>query len=209
LRKVATSQALNNIRYFIEEVLGYQLTGFHSEWFLSQLQSRETLILAPRGHGKSTICTICFSIWRIIHAPDIRILIVSNTASQAESFLREIRTQLTQNEVLLSIFGSSLGPRWSQEEIIVSARRRIAKEATITAMGVGGPIISKHYDVIILDDIIDEENARTEEQREKMKVWYYKSLLPCLEPYGEIHILGTRYHPYDLYHTLLTSSDAR
>jgi hypothetical protein len=76
-------------------------------------------------------------------------------------------------------------------------------------MGVGGPIISKHYDVIILDDIIDEENARTEEQREKMRVWYYKSLLPCLEPYGEIHILGTRYHPYDLYHELLTSCDAR
>lgn len=91
----------------------------------------------------------------------------------------------------------------------MSSRRRIAKEATVTAMGVGGPIISKHYDTIILDDIIDEENARTQEQREKMRVWYYKSLLPCLEPEGEIHILGTRYHPYDLYHTLLTSFDTQ
>lgn len=209
LQKVATNQALNNIRYFVKEVLGYQLTGFHEKRFLLQLHHRETLILAPRGHGKSTICTITFSIWRIIHAPDIRILIVSNTAAQAESFLREIRTQLTQNEALTSIFGSSLGPRWSQEEIIVSARRRIAKEATVTAMGVGGPIITKHYDMIILDDMINEENARTEEQREKMKVWYYKSLLPCLEPNGEIHILGTRYHPYDLYHTLLTSGDTQ
>jgi len=211
LKKVAVNRALSDIRFFTERVLRYQLTAFHEKWFLFQLDNKETLILAPRGHGKSTVCTISFALWRVIQNPDIRILIVSNTASQAESFLREIRTQLTQNEVLTCLFGwaPAGSPRWSQTEIIVSERRRIAKEATVTALGVGGPVISKHYDTIILDDIIDEENARTEQQREKMQVWFYKSLLPCLEPDGEIHILGTRYHPYDLYNQLLAACNSK
>ncbi|MFH1421744.1 MAG: terminase family protein [Planctomycetota bacterium] len=203
MRKAATNRIRSDIKFFVKKLLGYQLTEFHAKWFLFQVQHKESLILAPRGHGKSTVCTVCYSIWSILQLPDIRILIVSNTAAQAESFLREIRTQLTQNDKLIAFFGSYLGPRWTQEEIIVSKRRKIAKEATITAMGVGGPIISKHYDMIILDDIVDEDNARTEEQRNKIKVWYYKSLLPCLEPDGEIHVLGTRYHPYDLYNTLM------
>ena len=50
---------------------------------------------------------------------------------------------------------------------------------------------------------MDEENARTEVQREKVKVWYYKTLVPCLEPHGKLHLIGTRYHYLDLYGYLI------
>jgi predicted phage terminase large subunit-like protein len=49
------------------------------------------------------------------------------------------------------------------------------------------------------------ENARTERQRANLKEWFYSSLFPTLEPDGEIHILGTRYNPLDLYEDLIKS----
>ena len=51
--------------------------------------------------------------------------------------------------------------------------------------------------------VVDEENARTEVQREKTKTWYYKTLVPCLEPHGRLFMVGTRYHYLDLYGHLI------
>ena len=48
--------------------------------------------------------------------------------------------------------------------------------------------------------LVDEDNARTEGQREKVKTWYYQTLMPCVA--GEdsrIYVIGTRYHHADLY----------
>ena len=89
-------------------------------------------------------------------------------------------------------------------EFTVNKRSIIKKEATLTALGASGAVISKHFDVIIGDDLVGLENARTEKQRSNLKEWFYSSLFPTLEPDGEIHILGTRYNPLDLYEDLIT-----
>ena len=57
------------------------------------------------------------------------------------------------------------------------------------------------------DDLVGFENARTEAQRKVLKEWFYSSLYPTLEPDGEIHILGTRYSPMDLYEDLIKSKN--
>ena len=77
-------------------------------------------------------------------------------------------------------------------------------------VGVGSAIASKHFDVLIGDDLVDEENSRTDHQRANLKTWFYKTYLPTLEPpdplvpfRGEDHALGTRYHYDDLYGHLM------
>ena len=189
--------------WFVQELLGYTLAPFHREWWQFQMDHRASLILAPRGHGKSTILTISYSLWKLARNPDLRVLIVSNTMDQAKAFLREIKQHLEGNTKLHRLYGSFLGAPWSEHEITLRGRRRRAKEASVTALGLLGPVIARHYDLILLDDVVDEENARTLVQREKTLVWYYKTLLPTLEPEGEIHLLGTRYHYQDLYGHLL------
>jgi len=188
---------------FVKEILGYELEWFHKEWFERQLAHKRTLILAPRGHGKSTICTIAYSLYRLLSHPDLRVLIVSNTAVQARAFLREIRAHLEANFWFQAHFGNLRVKPWNDLELSISTRSKKKKEASITALGVLGPIIARHYDLIILDDVVDEENARSQKLRDKLLVWYYKVLLPALEPEGEIHIIGTRYHYLDLYGHLL------
>jgi predicted phage terminase large subunit-like protein len=109
---------------------------------------------------------------------------------------------------LIRIFGDwkkSKDNVWNDREFTVNRRTMIKKEATVTALGASGAVISKHFDMIIGDDIVGLENARTERQRKNLKEWFYSSLIPTLEPDGEIHILGTRYNPLDLYEDLIKS----
>jgi len=188
---------------FIKEILGYELEWFHKEWFERQLNHKRSLILAPRGHGKSTICTISYTLYKLLNNPELRVLIVSNTAVQARAFLREIRSHLEVNQWFQAHLGNLRVKPWNDYELTISTRSKKKKEASITALGVLGPIIARHYDLIILDDVVDEENARSQSQRDKLLIWYYKTLLPALEPEGEIHIIGTRYHFLDLYGYLI------
>ena len=173
--------------------------------------NKSTLDLAPRGFGKSTVGDVDYCITRILRDPNIRIMIGSKTQTQAEAFLKEVRTHFEQNEDLIRIFGdwkTSKDNVWNDREFTVNKRSIIKKEATLTALGASGAVISKHFDVIIGDDLVGLENARTEKQRSNLKEWFYSSLFPTLEPDGEIHILGTRYNPLDLYEDCLLYTSA-
>lgn len=67
--------------------------------------SKSTLDLAPRGFGKSTVGDVDYCITKILRDPNIRIMIGSKTQTQAEAFLKEVRTHFEQNAELLRIFG--------------------------------------------------------------------------------------------------------
>lgn len=190
---------------FVRGVLGYEFTGFQARWFRLQLDNRRTMILAPRGHGKSTICTVAYVLWKLLQNRDARILIVSNTADQADALLGEMKLQAETSEPLRQLFGDLRGGLWRANKLTVAGRKGIFKEASVTSIGVEGAVISRHYDVIILDDVVDEENASSANARRKLRNWYAKVLLPCLEPGGELHVLGTRYHPRDLYAGMMDS----
>jgi len=190
----------------LARVLGYGVQPFHREWLALQEQSRRSLLLAPRGHGKSSVAGISFAIWKLVQDPNRRILIVSNTVEQGKVFLREIRAHLEGNQVLRAMYGNLRAGKWSETELLVR-RSRIAKEASVTAAGANGLIVGRHFDVIIADDIVDEENSWCESQRQKLQTWFYKTLFPCLEPDGEIHIIGTRYHGGDLYGEIIRKQE--
>ena len=190
-----------SVQALMEVILGYQYKDIHRDMIRLQHKHDKCLVLAPRGIGKSTILTVVRCIYEVLRNPDIRILIVSNTQLQAEIFLREIKNHLENNELLTEVFGEMVGDKWDNREINVKGRRTFAKESTISCCGVGGAIVGRHYDLIIADDLVDEENSRTELQRERFKVWFYKSLYPCLEPDkgSRFYIHGTRYYPSDHY----------
>lgn len=160
------------------------------------------LLEAPRGFGKSTIGTTTFAIFLILINPDIRILITSSTATKAEGFLQEIKAHFEYNPVLIELFGEykpSDDRKWSSKEIQVAKRQLIAKEGTIMALGQSGQVVSKHFDVIINDDAVNEDTARTKTRREKLKDWIYTSMMPTLMSDGIVLTTGTRYHPEDLF----------
>lgn len=186
------------------------LQPLHASIIHNVSDNQASMDLAPRGHGKSTIGDVDFCITKVLRNPDIRIMIGSKTQTQASAFLKEIRIHFEQNVNLIRIFGDWKKSRdnvWNDKEFTVNRRTVIKKEATVSALGASGAVVSKHFDIIIGDDLVGFENARTEAQRKVLKEWFYSSLYPTLEPDGEIHILGTRYSPMDLYEDLIKSKN--
>ena len=80
------------------------------------------------------------------------------------------------------------------------------KEATVTAYGIGGNLVSQHYDLIIMDDVVNRDFINTTEQIEKT-ILFYKDALDLLEPTGMIIIIGTRWSDADLYGWILDKSN--
>ncbi|MEM7495570.1 MAG: hypothetical protein AAF471_05455 [Myxococcota bacterium] len=188
----------------LAKMLGLSLQPFHRRIlaFCKHLYTHraEGLLLAPRGFGKSSLATVCFALWLMLRDRDIRILIASSTAGKAESFVREIKNHLRTNSQLLALFGDLADEScWRRNEISLRGRARKSKEATLTARGWSGAVVGLHFDVHLIDDLVNEDNARTKGQRDKLKDWVHMSLDPTLEPHGCRLVTGTRYHPDDFY----------
>ena len=184
-----------------------KLSGFHDEMckFVSGKNKRK-LILVPRGHLKSSLVTIGYALFRLVKDPSIRILIANATYEMSVSFLGEIKKHLKYNEDLKSIFGSLADDpvRWAENMITLQSAKESfgRKEANITTYGMGGNLVSQHYDLMIFDDLVNGDNTMTLEQLEKTKR-FYREAQSLLEPNGSQIILGTRWHDRDLYGWLL------
>jgi phage terminase large subunit-like protein len=204
----------NRIDILAVAVLGYEVQPFHLAMMQFQFAHPDNLQLVFRGAGKTTTCTITKAIHLLCKNRNLRILLASKTVGNAKAFLKEIKGHLEENKKLIDVFGAFYDPqkvaKWDETEIEVLGRTKRTKEASIMCVGVQGTIVSKHVDVIISDDLVDEDNARTKVQRDNTKQWYYSELDPILEPpdpevphRGEHHRLGTRYHFADLWGHLM------
>ena len=68
--------------------------------------------------------------------------------------------------------------------------------------GLTTSITGMHCDIAVLDDVVVSENAYTEEGRRKVRAQY--SLLSSIEGAGaQEWVVGTRYHPKDLYDDMM------
>ena len=197
------------------EILGYELQPFHLAMLLFQFQHSQSLQLSYRGCGKTKMCTITKAIHYLLKNPNLRILIVSKTAGNAKKFLAEIKMHFESNERLIEVFGPYYDPtkvtKWDETEIRVLPRTSSEAQPSIIVSGaVDTAVASQHVDVILSDDLVEEDGARTKHMRDKLRTWFYQTLDPCLEapdpkvPHrGEHHVIGTRYHFDDLYGHLI------
>lgn len=200
----------NRIDLLMTEVLGYKVCDFHmlmwthrEKCYWSIGEQRWHLALAPRGGGKTTILTISSIILDILQNPNIRILIASKTDSNAVEMLSEIKKKLASKK-LVEIFGPQKGDIWNDGEINVFGRAEDAdKGKTVTTIGVGSALASRHFEKIYADDLVDDANSITDVQREKIYNWFFKILDPTLVPNGFMSLIGTRYHFSDLYGILI------
>ena len=93
--------------------------------------------------------------------------------------------------------------RWTGDSITINRDDIKLKDPTIHAVGLFGSILSKRADIIIVDDVVDQENSNTQEQRQKIKDWIYTTLMPVLVPGGRFIYLGNTWHMDDLVSNLL------
>ncbi len=188
----------------------FVFSDFHAEWmkFVTAPAGEGQalrMLLAPRTHGKSTIANLCAVIDRILHDRNARILIASETDLQASGFVGHLR-QVLEHPVFMSVFGDLRSDNWSKSHgLTVSGRTQVLKEPTVMARSAGSALPSYHFDMIVLDDVIDDDDVHTEAQRKAASDWYYETLEPTLTKDGTLLVIGTRWHYFDLYGALIES----
>lgn len=202
-----------DLAVFISLVHPKRLLGhIHLElisWWTRQEAKDHQLVLLPRDHAKSAMVAYRCA-WEITRNPAVRILYLSSTANLAEKQLKFIKDILTSKiyrrywpEMVLPEEGKR--EKWTSSEISVDHPKRrdeYIRDPTIFTGGLTTGVTGMHCDIAVLDDVVVVENAYTEEGRNKVRQQY--SLLSSIEAADAREwIVGTRYHPLDLYNDIL------
>lgn len=200
--------------YFLLTV-GCKRRDIDRDWLYNRCREVEAnpngyLDLWAREHFKSSIITFGKSIQDILIDPNVTIGVFSHTRPIAKAFLKQIKTELEKNTFLKNLFPEILyqepqkqSPRWSLDEGIRVKRDGNPKEETIEAWGlVDGQPISKHYKVLVYDDVVTAASVATPEQIKKTTEAWELSLDLGSEG-GHKRYAGTRYHTNDTYKTMM------
>ena len=185
---------IGDLYSFNKNILGYDKISEQPHRLMCdsvQFGNNRQLHLWPRGHFKTTNITVGYSLYELCKNPNLRIFIGNSVLSNAKSFLREIKGHLANNDKLKEIMGDTINKddKWTEQEIILKTRTINKKEPTIQVAGVGQSLVSQHYDLMILDDLVDQDNVNTKELIQKTIDWY-RMAISLLEPDGKIIVIG-------------------
>lgn len=162
---------------------------------ISRMNGTKRVAAAPRGHAKSTTLTFKGTMHAIVYGYKHYPIIISDSSEQAEGFLDNIRVEFEENEFLKEDFGDLTGKVWRSNVLITSTNIKVE------AIGSGKKIRGRKHrnwrpDLIVLDDIENDENVRTPEQRSKLENWFLKAVSKAGDDYTDIVYIGTLLH-YD------------
>ena len=164
------------------------------------------MLMAPRGHQKSTIANRNYVVWRIINDCNYTGLIVSATLDNSKKKLKAIQEVFEKNKIFQQLFPelipASFGDGWTQTQMNVP-RTSTDPESTVEVQGYEGELTSRHYKQIIFDDVVGKENSTSREQIQKVVNFYTQSLQLLKKPGGEILIIGTMWSYADLHNHVI------
>jgi hypothetical protein len=171
---------------------------------------RQLVIMLPRTHLKSALVTIGWIIQQILINPNITAAIINATYNNAAIFLKEIQEHL-RDERLVALFPeilcdsesqyAALGLSWRENQLNVK-RTKIVRGNTVEVFGIDKGITSRHFDVMIFDDIQDDINSATLEGIQKV-IFRYRNCYSVLNPGGTRIVIGTRWKKGDFYDWLI------
>lgn len=193
------------LAYYFCEPNGERLEPFHLRLIEPVATQTRTLIEYPAFHGKTTsLWRLC--IWDICRNPNIRIGYVAKNEREAAGIGNTLLAELVENERLVNDFGpfrpeDDESKPWSLLRLSVAKRTLRAKEPTITFFGSGSKATLGHRtDKTYCDDVVTNENSATPEQREKLRQWFNQNVQTMGRfPDSPLIVVGTRFHPEDLY----------
>jgi predicted phage terminase large subunit-like protein len=157
------------------------------------------VIAAPRGEAKSTLCSQLFPIWCIAMRAKQYILILMDAFDQAVVMLDAIKAELEANPRLALDFPEICGKGRVWKEGVILTKSGVKIEGVGSGKRLRGRRHGPHRpDLAVLDDIENDDNVRSPEQRDKLEGWVDKAVLNVGAADGSLDVIyiGTTLH-YD------------
>lgn len=160
-------------------------------------------VAAPRGHAKSTVATLAYVLWSVFYGHERHVLIISATSEQAEQHLQNVKAELQGNTRLRADF-PQICPTSEAKGRPKPWRRNLIllpNNVLIRALGAGqGVRGTKHGadrpSLILVDDLENQEQCESGDQRRKTRDWFNKTLLKAGSDRANVVVVGTVVH-YD------------
>ncbi|STZ76326.1 phage terminase large subunit [Bergeriella denitrificans] len=154
---------------------------------------------APRGEAKSTLVTQLFTLYCIVTGQKHYCVIVMDSLDQSYPMLEAIKAELEFNPRLRTDFPEACG----QGRVWQAGTAVTANDIKIQVAGSGKKLRGMRHgpfrpDLCVLDDIENDENVRSAEQRDKLDAWLKKTIMPlgAVGQKFDIVYIGTILH-YD------------
>ena len=192
---------------------------FHRDlWELCCSDDRFVAIEAPRGHAKSTIITIVYTLAVLLFRERRYVIIVADTESQAALFVGQIKQILCDSKEIHNLFGLKVNEKGvvfekeTETDIILHFQdmtkfRIVAKGAEQRLRGMLWD--GQRPDLIVVDDLLNEELVANKDRRDKLKRWFYGSLVPLRSRNGIIRFVGTPLNLDDPLESLMPNEGAK
>lgn len=166
------------------------------DWHLREVEGgrlKRLIVMCPPRHSKSTTCSIYYPAWFLGRNPRKRVMVASADKDLAQGFSRRCRR-------VLSEFGHLFGSVRISEESKAAYRWDIeGAKGGMFAAGVGGTIVGRGADLLIIDDPIrSAAQAASPVLRKNQWNWYAGDARTRLEPGAAIILILTRWHDDDL-----------
>ena len=151
-----------------------KLKTFVNEKYHKLLKPTEKLagamFIEPREHGKTVRWSFAYVLWRILTNRSRYVLLIGASGDSSRENLSNIKTELEENELLISDFGDMKGDVWREDRI------ELLSKSCIQAKGAGssmrGTLFRQHRpDLIVLDDVMKDEAIESFTQRNKIYRW--------------------------------------
>jgi predicted phage terminase large subunit-like protein len=179
-------------------------------WLL-QDSTKNRLLLAPRGHFKTTI-DLCDIIQWMLAFPDITIALFSGTEPLTARMVDEIKQHFLMNGDFREMY-----PQWVPQahlsefgqkgSFTLPCRGQIRREPSLSITTLKSTRAGAHFDVQKFDDVVHEKNSITAVlNRETTRQW--SSTLPLLNPGGYRDVIGTLYS-YDCFYAPILEGQAK
>jgi predicted phage terminase large subunit-like protein len=200
----AQQKAKKSFLAFCQYVWPEMIVGEHHRLIAEKLdrvvsgECKRLMIAMPPRHGKSQMGSYLFPAYLMGRVPKSKLIVGSHTAELSQRFGRMIRNLVSEDrykdvfpDMTLSADSKAAG-RWDTSQ---------GGEAFF--IGKGGAMTGRGGDIVILDDILDEQDAQSDTSMDNTFEWYTSGPRQRLQPNGSIIVINTRWRTDDLTGRLL------
>jgi hypothetical protein len=195
---------------FCEMVLRDEETGnhiqvkpFQAAWHYAIERYRNVVIWAFPESGKTQQLAIARVLWLLGKDQRRRYAVLSATQSQAKKIIRTAQQHIIENQILHQVFPDlRRGTLWTDVSLEVERPGGIKDPSLQAYSPEGGTIQGARLDGLIIDDVLTENNTRTNYQRDKIEEWIRASAFPRLAKGAWVCLLTNAWHPKDMAHNL-------
>lgn len=172
---------------------------------LQKVERREIkrlLVCMPPRHGKSYLIDWYFPAYWLTKFAKDRVILAGYGEQFARIWGARVRDLIIEHSTELNLT--------INKQFVAADDWQLDTGGGMLSVGVGGAIMGRGANLLIIDDPIkSEEEANSEVYREKMWDWWQTTAYTRLEPNGVVICVMTRWHEDDLFGRIIAADEKK